>query len=130
MELLKYRSYANDQKQDMIPNLNNRKFKSISNSENGEVSAQTVFSYSQSDSIIWAEYSGGQIVRGNLLGKVEDDHLAFVYHHINMSGEMMTGTCTSYPDITENNKLKFKEYWQWTCKDRSSGESTIIEILE
>lgn len=112
----------------MIPNLNNRKFKSISNSENGEVTPETIFSYSQKDRIIWAEYAGGQIVKGNLLGEIVGNHLAFVYHHINVRGEIMTGKCNSYPDRSENNKLKFNEFWQWTCKDRSSGKSVIVEI--
>jgi hypothetical protein len=47
--------------------LNNKKFKSEFNSKNGEISNQTVFTYYQKDSIIWAEYSGGQIVKGNIV---------------------------------------------------------------
>lgn len=40
----------------------------------------------------------------------------------------MTGKCTSYPEWTGEGKLRFREVWQWTCKDHSSGESVIEEI--
>ena len=32
------------------------------NSANGEVSEQTVFHYHQKDTVIWAEYAGGDIL--------------------------------------------------------------------
>lgn len=108
--------------------LNNKIFKSEFNSENGEVSDQTIFYYSQQNEIIWAEYSGGQIVKGNLIGKVIGNHLEFVYQHINKKNELMTGNCKSYPELIESGKIRLKEVWQWTCKDHSFGESTLIEI--
>lgn len=51
-------------------NLNNKKFKPEFNSKNGEVSDQTLFFYNQKDNIVWAEYSGGQIVKGKLSEKL------------------------------------------------------------
>lgn len=109
-------------------NLNNKKFKSEFNSKNGEVSDQTIFSYNQEDNIIWAEYSGGHIVKSNIVGKVIENHIEFVYQHINKENELMTGNCKSYPEKTENGKIRLKEIWQWTCKDNSPGNSTLIEI--
>lgn len=52
--------HNNDEK--MKLNLDNKKFKSLSNSENGEVSDSTIFHYHQTDNMIWAEYSGGDII--------------------------------------------------------------------
>jgi len=109
-------------------NLDNRKFVPIYNSINGEVSQETVFHYHQDKNIIWAEYSGGQIIKGNIVGKVIDDHVEFVYQHINSKNEIMTGKCKSYPELIENGKVKLKEFWEWTSGDRSFGESIIIEI--
>lgn len=112
----------------MTINLHNKKFKADFNSETGEVTAQTIFSYYQEENIIWANYSGGQITKGSLIGKVIENHLEFVYQHINTDGELMTGKCISYPEITKENKIRLKEFWQWTCKDNSKGESVLIEI--
>jgi hypothetical protein len=39
--------------------LEDRYFTAVSNSETGEVSDQTIFSYHQKENVIWAEYSGG-----------------------------------------------------------------------
>lgn len=109
--------------------LDNRKFKMQSNTDNGEVSEDTIFHYKQSEKIIWADYQGGNIVKGNLIGKVVDNkYLDFVYHHINMNGEIMTGVCLSYPEILDTGKMIVKEFWQWTCKDNSKGESILTEI--
>ena len=112
----------------MKVNLDNRKFVAIYNSANGEVSELTIFHYHQQDDLVWAEYSGGQIVKGNIIGKVVDDHIEFSYLHINTENEIMTGKCKSYPELIENGKIKLKEFWEWTSGDKSSGESIVIEV--
>lgn len=109
--------------------LNNKYFKSVGNSDNGEVSADTLFHYKQNDEIITASYQGGNILLGQLIGKMfPDKHLEFSYQHINTDKEIMTGFCKSYPEINEEGKIVFKEFWQWTCKDHSQGQSIIVEI--
>jgi hypothetical protein len=110
-------------------NYDNRVFKSVQNSETGEVSSETTFYYHQKDARVWAEYSGGEIVFGNLIAKVlEDDSLEMRYQHLNANGDLMTGKCLSKPEILPNGKMRLFEQWQWTCKDFSSGESIIEEI--
>lgn len=108
-------------------NLNNKKFKAEFNSKSGEVSNETLFSYYQKEAIIWATYEGGEILKGNIIGKVVGNHLEFVYQHINKNQELMTGICKSYPEFIEDNKIRLKEFWQWTCKDKSKGTSVLIE---
>lgn len=109
--------------------LNNRKFRTQSNSINGEVSEDTIFHYRQIGDIITADYEGGHIVKGNLIGKIVDNRfLDFVYHHVNIKGEIMTGICQSFPEISSSGKIILKEYWQWTCGDHSNGESILMEI--
>lgn len=107
----------------------NRKFRSVSNSESGEVGSETVFHYHQDGDIVWAEYSGGEIVRGTLMAKVlEDDSLDMRYQHVNRKGELMTGVCKSIPEILSDGRLRLYEKWQWTCGDGSFGESIVEEI--
>lgn len=50
-------------------NLNNKIFIALENSESGEVSEQTRFHYFQQDKMVWAEYKGGEILKGFLIGK-------------------------------------------------------------
>lgn len=110
-------------------NYDGRKFIPKMNSENGEVSEQTVFLYHQSGSILWAEYSGGDILKGSLIGSVLDNgELDFVYHHMNRDMQIKTGKCHSVPLLTENGKIELSEQWEWTSGDFSKGESLLVEI--
>lgn len=45
-------------------NLDNKKFVAVENTANGEVSSQTEFHYHQQGNMIWAEYGGGEILKG------------------------------------------------------------------
>jgi hypothetical protein len=113
----------------MTINYNNRTFRSVSNSETGEAGAETLFHYRQEGRIVWAEYSGGQIVRGQLIAACgEDGVLEMRYQHINARGELMTGTCHSTPEVLPDGRLRLNEKWRWTSGDRSEGESVIEEL--
>jgi len=110
-------------------NYNNRKFRAVQNTENGETSAETVFIYHQEGNILSAEYAGGKIVKGHLIGLVDEDgNISMRYHQVNSAGELMTGICQSKPEILDNGKIRLHEIWEWTSGDRSRGESIIEEI--
>ena len=111
-------------------NYNNKKFKPVINSDNGETSSDTIFHYKQNGNILTAEYSGGKIVYGHLVGLVDNEgNIDMRYHQINDKGELMTGVCKSTPEILENGKIRLHETWQWTSGDGSKGESVIEEQL-
>ncbi len=106
--------------------LDDRYFTAVSNSDDGEVSDQTVFSYHQKGNVIWAEYSGGRIIKGFLLGTIdENNNLHFDYRHINTDGESKSGSCYSEPRPV-NGKLRFYEKWKWA--DGREGSSVIEEL--
>ena len=110
-------------------NYDNRKFTSVSNSATGEVGAETIFHYHQKDSLVWAEYAGGEIVFGNLIAKITDnDSLEIRYQHLNKQGELMTGKCFSTPETLSDGRIRLHEKWQWTSGDFSGGESIVEEI--
>ncbi|MDQ6529924.1 n-acetylglutamate synthase [Flavobacterium sp. LHD-85] len=109
-------------------NYNNKIFKPISNSENGETSNETAFLYKQEENILSAEYSGGKIIKGHLIGLVDNNgNIDMRYHQVNEKGELMTGICHSKPEILENGKIRLHETWQWTSGDQSKGNSVIEE---
>lgn len=107
----------------------NRRFAALDNSENGEVSAATVFHYRQEGDIVSATYGGGEIVAGHLIARVDaSGQLDMRYHHVNTAGELMTGICQTRPEVLPDGRLRLHEQWQWTCGDRSSGTSILEEI--
>ena len=108
--------------------INNKTFKALSNTENGEVSSHTVFHYHQEKEVIWAKYGGGNILKGFLIGKRINDTLTFSYQHVNVDMEILTGNCNTRMELNEEDRVVLYETWQWTCKDCSKGESVLIEV--
>lgn len=110
-------------------NYNNKSFRPVSNTENGETSIDTCFTYFQSGNILTASYSGGKIIQGHLIALVDADGVIDMrYHQVNVKGELMTGTCLSRPEIMQNGKIRLHESWQWTSGDFSKGHSILEEI--
>ncbi|WP_422661142.1 n-acetylglutamate synthase [Paenibacillus sp. EC2-1] len=110
-------------------NYDGRNFVSVENSDNGEVSSKTHFQYKQEGSILTASYSGGDIIKGCMIGLVyEDGTLLFNYSHVNRKNEIRGGTCTSRPKILEDGRVRLYEKWKWTDKDQSEGESIVEEL--
>lgn len=110
-------------------NYDNKRFRAISNSPNGEVSSQILFHYQQNGKVLTCAYSGGTIIKGHLIGLVDDlGNIDMRYHQVNAKGYLMTGTCKSEPETFENGKIRLHEKWAWTSGDCSRGESVLEEI--
>lgn len=110
-------------------NYNDKKFRPISNTENGETSSETLFHYKQVGNILTSEYSGGKIKNGHLIGLVDaSGKIEMRYHQVNNQDELMTGICTSTPEILENGKIRLHENWEWTSGDYTKGSSIIEEV--
>ena len=109
-------------------NYNNKTFRPVINSENGETSNETIFHYKQIGNRLTSEYSGGKIKYGHLIGIVDESgNIDMRYHQINDKNELMTGICKSIPEILENGKIRLHETWKWTSGDESEGKSVFEE---
>ena len=111
-----------------MPNYDGRVFVSLENTENGEVDDQTRFAYHQNGFSVWADYAGGDIVRGHLVGTTDEDgRLHFLYHHLKTAGELRAGECNSIPQKLPDGRLRLRETWRWLNGDCSAGTSIIEE---
>jgi hypothetical protein len=111
-------------------NYNGRTFVSIENTANGEVSSQTSFEYKQEGNIISATYSGGEIIKGTLIGIVgEDSCLEFRYNHVNSKNEIRGGKCVSTPEILPDGRIRLYENWKWLDTEATKGNSIIEEVV-
>ncbi len=109
-------------------NYDGKYFRPVSNTENGETSGDTLFKYRQEGNILTAEYAGGKIKYGHLIGLVDENgNIDMRYHQINDHGVIMTGLCKSTPEFMTNGKIRLHETWEWTCGDKSKGQSIIEE---
>lgn len=112
-------------------NYDGRRFVSINNSANGEVSSQTVFEYKQEGAILTASYSGGDIINGVMIGLVkEDSSIEFRYNHVNRIHEIRGGSCISTPELLSDGRIRLHEKWKWSDKEHSEGESIVEELMD
>lgn len=109
-------------------NYDGRLFTPKVNTENGEVDEQTIFTYHQNKTTLWAEYSGGEVRNGSLIGTVaQNGELDFYYQHFNTKNELRVGKCHSVPKVLDNGKIELSEEWQWMNGDQSKGASIVVE---
>lgn len=114
-------------RQDRI-NYNGKIFIPQSNTENGEVDKETIFRYFQENDLFWSEYSGGDVLKGHMIGTVDGNgELDFHYQHLNKDRQVRIGKCHSIPHILKSGKIELWEKWQWLNGDLSSGESVVVE---
>lgn len=103
-------------------------FVPVSNSANGEVDSSTLFEYHQKGNVVWANYFGQDVFKGDLLGTVAvNGELDFYYQHINTQNEVRIGRCHSTPSIMEDGRVRLTEEWQWLNGDMSKGSSVLEE---
>lgn len=110
-------------------NYDNLFFKSVNNTDNGEVSAETLFHYHQEDNVVWATYQGGDIRFGTLTGTIDNNgYLNFAYQHENTQGVIRTGRCISTPERMSDGRIRLTESWQWTDEEGGRGTSIVEEV--
>ncbi|MBK7871337.1 MAG: n-acetylglutamate synthase [Saprospiraceae bacterium] len=91
-------------------NLNNVKMNVIERAGNGVVNQSTIFTFSQTDHIVSAAYSGGQILKGFLVGTLHQDKLVFSYCQLQTDGKMDNGN--SECDVfLHNGKIRLVEHF-------------------
>ncbi len=109
-------------------NYNNKKFRLISNSQQGELSPDFVFHYFQEGNILRCNYSGGKIIAGQLLGVIRSDgSIKISYHQLNVDNQLRSGNCYSTPTVMTNGKIKLEEKWKWS-DEKEWGYSTLEEL--
>jgi hypothetical protein len=119
----------NSERSNKMIDYNGRSFVSVENTDNGEVSSKTFFEYKQEGQIITATYSGGEIIKGTLVGIVkEDDYLEFRYNHVNTKNEIRGGQCISTPEILPDGRIRLYENWKWLDSEATEGHSIIEEV--
>ena len=111
-------------------NYDGRVFRSVANSDGGDVDERTTFHYRQQGDLVWATYSGGSVRLGTLLATADQaGNLDMRYQHVSVDGEFKTGRCRSRPEALPDGRLRLHEEWEWTVGAFGRGESIIEEVL-
>ncbi|MFF4013699.1 hypothetical protein [Streptomyces sp. NPDC001843] len=95
----------------------------------GQVGTRTRFSYHEKDGEIWAEYAGGDVVRGYLVGTREGDRLDFRYVQLKRDGTTSSGRCASTVAELPDGRVRLEEAWAWESQS-GAGTSVVEQVTE
>ena len=93
----------------------------------GQVGTRTRFAYHEKDGEIWAEYTGGDVVRGHLVGTREGDRLDFRYVQLKHDGTTSSGHCASLVVELPDGRVRLEESWAWESRP-GTGTSVVEEV--
>lgn len=112
-------------------NLDGRTFCPVQNSASGTVTDATKFRFQQTGENITADYEGGEIETGHIVGKfTTPDTAELIYHCLTNAGEMKAGQAQARFAINDAGSLTIDMQWQWLNGDKSAGTSHYEEIVE
>ncbi len=84
-------------------------------------------SYGERGVVVWADYAGGVIVRGQLVGTRDGGRLHFRSVHVNRDGETASGRCESRIEVLDDGRLRLHERWHWESRT-GSGTAAVEEV--
>ncbi|MEU6947112.1 hypothetical protein ABZ957_18035 [Streptomyces sp. NPDC046316] len=93
----------------------------------GQVGTRTRFTYHEEDGRIWAEYAGGDVVRGNIVGTRAGDRLDFRYVQLKQDGTTSSGHCVSIVVELPDGRVRLEESWAWESQE-GSGTSVVEQL--
>jgi hypothetical protein len=110
-------------------NLDKVKMNVVKTAENGIVNNETVFAFSQMSEAISAEYSGGKILRGFLVGKfLSDNQITFSYCQMQSDGTIDNGVSVCEISQSESGKITLTEHFEWKSRPGEFGTNIFQEI--
>ncbi len=105
--------------------LNGLKMNAVKTAPNGVINHETYFDFHQDDDKVWAEYSGGKIVRAYLVGVVTGSTLKFRYCQLDTSGQLNGGHSECEIKISDTGLVQIVEHFEW--ESQPGGGVNIIQ---
>jgi len=101
----------------------------IKTAENGVVNHETIFQFLQKDGVVSAEYQGGKIRKGFLVGKISaQNQLEFSYCQMQLDGKLDNGVSTCQLSKNENGKITLTEHFEWKSRPGEFGTNVFQEL--
>lgn len=101
----------------------------IETAENGVVNHETIFLFSQKEEIVSAEYAGGKISQGFLVGRFpSENQLLFSYCQMQIDGTLDNGVSLCELSKNENGKITLTEHFEWKSRPGEFGTNIFQEL--
>jgi hypothetical protein len=108
--------------------LNKIKMTVVETAENGLVNKDTIFAFRQTDDLVTAEYAGGRIKKGFLVGTISDRKLQFSYCQVQIDGELDNGISSCELSTNDNGKVMLVEHFEWKSRQGEIGINVFEEV--
>jgi hypothetical protein len=103
-----------------------RRFRAVADGTDGGDASSAV--YRQDGDLLWAEFSGGGVRRGMLVGTCGPDGvLDFGYSMVTGTGEVICGRCHSLPERMPDGRIRLAEHWERFGPHAGTGVSYLEE---
>jgi hypothetical protein len=111
--------------------LDNRVFVPVENTENGVVSGKTRFHFWQQGVVFYADYFGGDVREGHIIGKFNAEGQGeMLYHCLTTDQDLKAGKAIADFIETDTGGLAMELQWQWISGDGTQGRSRYEEVTE
>lgn len=109
-------------------NLDKTTMRVIKTAGNGVVNRDTIFHFTQVEKDVWAEYAGGKIKKGFLVGQSDGAVFQFSYCQLQCDGVPDSGASTCTLSLAENGKIQLIENFEWKSRPGEKGQNVFMEI--
>ncbi len=90
---------------------------------------QPVAHYHQAGDLVWGEFSGAEIRRGQLVGRCGADGVVrFSYGMVLDDGVIITGFCRAVPEVMADGRVRLTEHYERFGEGASRGISILEEV--
>jgi len=111
--------------------LDRRTFIPIENSAGGVVDERTQFHFSQQGKNFRADYTGGDISAGHIIGQFTSARSGqMLYHCLTTNGVLKAGRADAVFAKTKDGDITMSLSWTWVSGADGSGTSEYIEMKE
>jgi hypothetical protein len=93
----------------------------------GVVNADTLFTFAQDGNAVSAEYAGGKVRKGFLVGVLASGELWFRYAQLDIEGHLDGGSSRCEISRGADGRLRLLEHFQWESRD-GAGINVFEEL--
>lgn len=109
--------------------LDGKQMRVVSTAENGVVNKETLFTFSQNNDLVSAQYSGGQVRLGYLVGVLSSNKLHFRYAQVDNAGNLDGGSSVCDLEIMNDGKIRLLEHFSWETRE-GVGTNIFEEVRD
>ncbi|ARP69809.1 hypothetical protein LK07_08515 [Streptomyces pluripotens] len=99
----------------------------VSDQAAGQVGTRTRCAYREKDDVVSAEYAGGDVVRGHLVGTRAADRLDFRYVQLRTDGTTASGHRVSVVVELPDGRIRLEETWKGESGP-GAGTSVVEQV--